>query len=189
MSREAADPNDDRRLVEAYVRHRDEESFRRLYRAATPALFRMASRLGWIRPADVEDVVQETWLRAARRMAEFRFQSSLRTWLTSILLNCMRERLRARLLPAATEPVEFAAHARSDDDRIDLDRAIAALPDGMREVFVLFDVEGLTHVEIADLLGVQPGTSKSQLFTARRKLRDALGAGPRPVSLGHTRNG
>jgi len=173
---------DDRSLVEAYVSRRDEESFVQLYRAHTPALFRMAWRLGGLSTTDVEDVIQETWLRAARAMGQFRFQSTLRTWLTSVLINCMHEARRRTKSIASDEQPEPIAPSRSRSLQMDIERAVASLPSGMREVFVLFDIEGFTHEEIAGLLNIHAGTSKSQLFTARRKLRSALGAGPTPVS-------
>lgn len=165
---------DDRRLVENYVQRRDEGSFVELYRAHTPALFRMAWRLGYLPAADVEDVVQETWLRAARSIGQFRFQSTLRTWLTSVLINCLHE-ARRRTKEIADDVVpEPIAPLRSAALEIDLERAVAALPAGMREVFVLYGIEGFTHEEIAGLLNIHVGTSKSQLFAARRKLREAL---------------
>ena len=164
---------DDRRLVNDYLSRRDEHSFVELYRAHTPALFRMAWRLGGLPPADVEDVIQETWLRAARSIDGFRFQSTLRTWLTSVLINCVRE-ARRRSKETTEDAPEPVAPLRSMNLEIDLERAVAALPSGMREVFVLYDIEGFTHEEVAALLDIHPGTSKSQLFSARRKLRIAL---------------
>jgi RNA polymerase sigma-70 factor, ECF subfamily len=180
---------DDRRLVEAYVARRDEDSFLELYRAHTPALFRMAWRLGGLAAPDVEDVIQETWLRAARSLGQFRFQSTLRTWLTSVLINCIHEaRRRTKRMDgdALTEP---AAPSRSTGLQVDIERAVAALPSGMREVFVLFDVEGFTHEEITGLLNIHAGTSKSQLHAARRKLRHALGGASRPVPARNTNHG
>jgi RNA polymerase sigma-70 factor (ECF subfamily) len=181
--------SDDRRLVEAYVSRRDEDSFLQIYREHTPALFRMAWRLGGLQAADVEDVIQETWLRAARGLAQFRFQSTLRTWLTSVLINCVREAQRRTKGIAEDAATEAVAPARSTGLQMDIERAVESLPSGMREVFVLYDVEGFTHEEIAGLLNIHTGTSKSQLFTARRKLRSALGAGPRPVPARQTHHG
>jgi RNA polymerase sigma-70 factor (ECF subfamily) len=175
--------------VEAYVRLRDEDSFLQLYRAHTPALFRMAWRLGGLQAAEVEDVIQETWLRAARSLSQFRFQSTLRTWLTSVLINCMHEARRRTNQVVVGEPPEPVAPTRSTGLRLDIERAVASLPSGMREVFVMFDVEGFTHEEIAGVLNIHSGTSKSQLFTARRKLRSALGAGARPMPAGKTNHG
>lgn len=181
--------SDDRRLVEAYVERRDEDSFLQLYRAHTPALFRMAWRIGLLPVADVEDAVQETWLRAARSLEGFRFQSSLRTWLTSVLINCVREaRRRTKEIAEGGQP-EPMAPSRSTVLEIDIERAVASLPSGMREIFVLYDIEGFTHEEIAGLLNIHAGTSKSQLFTARRKLREALGGRARPAQARKTHHG
>ena len=84
----------DRDLVGAFLTHRDEASFRALYRAHTPALYRFAVlRVG---AAAADDVVQETWLRATRALAGFQWKSMLRTWLTGIALNACRERFRKR---------------------------------------------------------------------------------------------
>lgn len=179
MSIDHQSPGSDRLLVEAYLTRRDEGSFQQLYRAHTPALFRMAWRLGGLPAVDVEDVIQETWLRAARRLDQFRFQSALRTWLTSVLINCMHEAKRRRTDAGLDGLAEPATSAGSPGLRVDIERAVAALPQGMREVFVLFDVEGFTHEEIANVLGIHIGTSKSQLSNARQKLREALSATPR----------
>jgi RNA polymerase sigma-70 factor, ECF subfamily len=179
---------DDRHLVAEYLMRRDEDSFVQLYRAHTPALFRMAGRLGGWPPADGEDAVQETWLRAARSIGRFRFESTLRTWLTSVLINCVHES-RRRKKESTDELPDSPAPSRSIGLEIDLERAVASLPSGMREVLVLHDIEGFTHEEIAGLLGVHAGTSKSQLFMARRKLREALNGRSTPSSARKTHNG
>lgn len=169
---------EDRQLVEAYLSRRDDTSFVALYRTHTPALYRMAWRMGGIAAVDVDDVLQETWLRAARGLAQFRFQSALRTWLTGILINCMQEARRRRSTSTQEDQhKDVEAPRRNLPLEIDLDRAIAALPSGMRDVLVLHDIEGFTHEEVAAALGVTAGTSKSQLFDARRKLRHALTGG------------
>jgi RNA polymerase sigma-70 factor (ECF subfamily) len=170
-------------LVEAYVARRDEGSFQELYRAYTPALYRFAVlRVG---PDAAEDVVQETWLRAARGLAAFRWQASLRTWLTGIALNLCREhhrrglRLAAESDPGADGPGTDAGVAVALDlvAGAELRRAIATLADRYREVLLLHDVEGHTHEEIGTLLGISPGTSKSQLHRARRRLRQVFAEG------------
>lgn len=183
MSIDPQSSDSDRLLVKAYLTRRDEGSFQQLYRAHTPALFRMAWRIGGLPASDVEDVIQETWLRAARRLDQFRFQSALRTWLTSVLINCLHEARRRRPEAGLDGLAEPMTSDGSPGLRMDIERAVAALPQGMREVFVLFDVEGLTHEEIANVLGIHTGTSKSQLFNARHKLREALSTTPqlRPV--------
>jgi RNA polymerase sigma-70 factor, ECF subfamily len=124
---------------------------------------------------DAEDVVQETWLRATGALEGFRWESAFPTWLAGIGINCARGLLRkqGRWLPldAAAEP---AAAPVRDGERIDLERALALLPAGYRAVLVLHDVEGYTHEEIGERLGIAGGTSKSQLFHARRTLRRLL---------------
>ena len=122
-----------------------------------------------------EDVVQETWVRAASSLGGFSWRSNLRTWLLGIAVNCCREVFRSASrdvaspgTPAASDP---ASPPSRGAERIDLERAIRELPDGYREVFILHDVEGLTHEEIGGRLGIDAGTSKSQLSRARRALR------------------
>jgi RNA polymerase sigma-70 factor (ECF subfamily) len=158
---------DDRRLVDAYVNRRDEDSFLQLYRAHTPALYRMAWRLGGLPAADVEDVIQETWLRAARSLGQFRFQSTLRTWLTSVLINCLHEARRRTRGAGGTGREDWpepAAPLRQAGLQMDIERAVASLPSGMREVFVLFDVEGFTHEEIAGVLAYPSRQALNVIF-------------------------
>jgi RNA polymerase sigma-70 factor (ECF subfamily) len=170
--------DEDAALAAAFLRDRDEAAFRALYRRHTPALYRVAWRFLGGDGADAEEVVQETWTVAAERLANFHGESSLRSWLTGIALNRCREALRraARAPHAALDAVPAAASAAAAGaSRLDLERALAALPPGYREVLVLHDVEGYSHLEIAEILGVAPGTSKSQLSHARRALRARLG--------------
>jgi len=152
---------------------RGEDAFRALYRAHTPALYALALRLTGGDQHEAEDLVQETWVRATRKMSAFRGESALRTWLCGVLINVRRERVRSawRMVDAPdTEP----ASPPKDDAAFDLERAIAALPAGARDIFVLHDVYGYEHREIAEMLGVVTGTSKSQLARARTLLRKAL---------------
>jgi len=169
---------EDRALVERFLSTREEQAFRLLYRRHAPALFRFATRLAGGRE-DGEDLLQETWIRAAGRLADFRWDSTLRTWLCGIAVNRWREVRRARsrrpalaLVAPAAEADARTAEVPAPDAAMDLDRAIASLPDGYREVLVLHDVQGYTHEEIARMLEVETGTSKSQLSRARRALRE-----------------
>ncbi len=157
----------------------DEAAFRQMYRRHTPRLFALVLRFLGGHEADAEDVVQEAWLRATERLGQFRWEAAFGSWLAAIALNLAREHIR-RLgrrrevdwpeeEPPAVEPLDRL-------DARDLERAIGALPQGYRAVLVLHDVEGYRHEEIADLMGVSVGTSKSQLFHARRAVRQALGA-------------
>lgn len=170
--------DDDRILVHAVVQRRDERAFASLYDRHTPALYRLALRLTGGSAADAEDITHDAWVRAVERLGTFEWRAALRTWLAAFVIRCAHERHRATTR-AATVVEDVAAGAedvalRGSYDRLDLERAIAGLADGFRQVFVLHDVQGYTHEEIADLLGIEPGTSKSQLSRARRVLRRAL---------------
>jgi RNA polymerase sigma-70 factor, ECF subfamily len=179
--RTPTDPGDDavpdRALVERVSARRDGIAFRVLYARHTPALYAMAMRFTG-EPADAQDAVHDTWLRAIEALSRFEWRSSLRTWLVSILLNRLREleRQQRHVLPLEDElPTEAPPEGLPRDvDPIDLEAAIHSLPPGYRRVLVLHDGEGFTHEDIAALLGISPGTSKSQLSHARRHLRRAL---------------
>jgi RNA polymerase sigma-70 factor (ECF subfamily) len=179
----------DRTLVEAVVRDGDEVAFRELYRRHTPRLYPLVLRVVGGAEMDAEDVVQDAWIRATAGMRRFRGESSFGTWLTAIGLNAARDHLRRRGRWGVTEDVdqvEIAVPAAPHGQRLDLERAIALLPPGCRTVLVLHDVEGFTHEEIAGQLGIAVGTSKSQLFAARRAARTLL-AGTREMN--HARPG
>ncbi|HET9441420.1 MAG TPA: sigma-70 family RNA polymerase sigma factor [Longimicrobiales bacterium] len=166
----------DRELVENVVVDGDERAFRELYRRHTPRLYQLVMRLTECEP-DAEDVVQETWIRATEAAANFRWESSFGTWLTGIAINRFRELLRKRnRWPALTleQVAEPAGRPEGLSDRIDLEKALSLLPVGYRTVLVLHDLEGYRHEEIAEQLGIAAGTSKSQLFHARRYVRALL---------------
>ena len=132
----------------------------------------------------VEDLCQEAWLRAFRALPGFRGDAAFSTWLHSIVRNVLISWSRRKsIVHFHSELVDDSARSAPDhpDLRMDLQRALADLPAGMRQVLLLHDVEGWTHQEIADSLGVAEGTSKSQLFKARAKLRDALRDAPLPA--------
>ena len=177
-SSSSSESADDRGLVRRFVRTRDEAAFRALYRAHAPSLYGLALRLVRGNEATAQDIVQEAWLRVVPRLGQFRWQSKLRTWLCAVVVNVHREELRRR----ARETERVAAARRGLNvvrgsgsvGSSDLERAIAELPDGYREVLVLHDVEGYTHKEIASMLGIEEGTSKSQLSRARRAMRTWL---------------
>lgn len=169
---------DDRDLAEAVLVKGDEAAFRELYRRHTPTVYQLALRLLGGSTHEAEDVVQDAWIRAVTRLNGFRWESSFRTWLVGIGLNLAREvlRRRARRPTIELDPDLPQPRQRSmDGERVDLERAIALLPDGSRAVLILHDIEGFTHEEIGRRLGIAAGTSKSQLFEARRALRSRLG--------------
>lgn len=170
---------EDRRLVAAFLKQRDEHAFRRLYRAHTPRLYQTVLRLVQYQKHEAEEVVQDTWVRAVERLPSFRWEARLQTWLVGIAVNRCRELFRERQRQRnefAPEKFEESLPARDGDMhvQIDLECALAALPHGYREVFVLHDISGYTHEEIGAMLSLNTGTSKSQLFHARQALRAAL---------------
>jgi RNA polymerase sigma-70 factor (ECF subfamily) len=173
MGRPSTSP-DDRTLAEAVARSGDERAFRTLYRRHSPMLYPFALRVLGGSVADAEDVVQETWIRAVRQLGNFRWESSLRTWLTAITLNLSREVLRKRgreRTEEITDGMAIESRPTRLSERLDLERALARLPEGYRTVLVLHDIEGFTHEEISRQLSIAVGTSKSQLFDARRAMR------------------
>jgi RNA polymerase sigma-70 factor (ECF subfamily) len=170
---------EDRRLVSRFLARRDEEAFRALYRRHTPFLYRLLLRMSG-RADAADEGVQETWVRAASSLGKFEGRSALKTWLAGIAVHWWREEGRRRDRFAEIAPDDDSLPApplRAEAERIDLERAIAALAPGYREAIVLHDVEGHTHEEIAGLLGIEAGTSKSQLSRARRALRVRLAGG------------
>jgi RNA polymerase sigma-70 factor (ECF subfamily) len=168
-------PGPDTALV-AQARDGDEAAFRALYRRHTPRAFAVVVRMLAWRRADAEDVLQEAWLRAATSLAGFRGDSAFATWFTGIAIRCAYECLRRRPMAGGADAIgQVATHDGRRELALDLERAVAVLPDGYRTVLVLHDVHGYTHGEIARLLDVDEGTSKSQLSRARRAVRARLG--------------
>ena len=141
-------------------------------------------------PSDAEDLMQEAFLQLFRKIGTFRGESAFSTWLHRMTVNVVLMRLRKKALPVAsleetTEPDEDTGGPRKDVgapdlrlsgavDRVNLERSIEKLPPGYRTVFVLHDVQGYEHNEIADIMGCSVGNSKSQLHKARTRLRDLL---------------
>lgn len=179
----AASQRSDRDLADRVTRGGDEGAFRELYRRHTPTLYPFVLRVVGGSEADADDVVQDTWLRAVGALPRFRWESAFRTWLVGIGLNRARELMRKRSRRAELmETHEVPTSVRPPDaGRLDLERAIALLPDGYRTVLLLHDVEGFTHPEISQRLDIAIGTSRSQLHHARRALRRMLGPSEEPA--------
>jgi RNA polymerase sigma-70 factor (ECF subfamily) len=169
----------DRELAHRVIHQGDEDAFRLLYRRHTPAMYGFVLRLLGGNEQEAEDVVQETWLRATRGLEGFEWRSALRSWLNGIALNRVREmaRKKKRSLVEVEAGWEVSVAPGDPGVRIDLERAIQLLPSGFRTVLVLHDVEGFTHREIGERLGITDGTSKSQLHGARKAMRRILTAG------------
>ena len=174
--------NTDRDLAEDVLARGDTAAFRELYRRHTPRLLGFVTRLLGRPTPESEDVVQECWIRACTSLERFRWDSTLGTWLLAIALNVVRDHLRRNARShdvTVAEMPDRPGPIVALDDRIDLERAIAMVPDDFRLVLVLHDVEGMKHKEIAAQLDIAPGTSKSRLFSARRQVRAALAKGDR----------
>jgi RNA polymerase sigma-70 factor (ECF subfamily) len=158
----------------------DAAAQRALYDSHVDRVYRLTYRLS----GDDElarDYTQETFIRAFDRLDSFRRESAFGTWLyaiaMSVTLNGLRSVKRLRTREVALDAAESLGGGRAPVDpdlRDRLHRAIDALPQGYRTVFVMHDVEGFTHEEIGQALGIQTGTSKAQLFRARARLREAL---------------
>lgn len=154
----------------------DESAFERLYRRNVARVHGLARRMLGC-GAEADDATQEAFVRAWRSLAGFRAESSFETWLYRIarhaILNRLRDRGRLDELPAEGIS-ELQQPGATPGARLDLEAGIAGLPTCARAVFVLHDVEGATHDEIATLMGITKGTSKSQLHRARMCLRRYL---------------
>jgi RNA polymerase sigma-70 factor, ECF subfamily len=171
-------------LVER-CRKGDLAAFEAIYRAHSGRLYSVACRMVG-NPADAEDLLQEIFLAAHRKLESFRGESALGTWLFRLATNLCLDHLRSRAARTSQvtgtlddEPGLADAGSRRFAERtvakMDLERALAQLPEGCRTAFVLHDVEGLEHKEVADMLGIAEGTSKSQVHKARLRLRAMLG--------------
>ena len=153
---------------------------RELYEAHVDRVYRLAYRFAG--DADLaRDFTQDTFIRAFERLRDFRGESQFATWLhaiaVSVALNGLRDVKRRRVRETDLEEgheVAGTGREAEPDLKRRLRAAIDALPEGYRTVFVMHDVEGYTHEEIGDVLGVEAGTSKAQLSRARAKLRVAL---------------
>jgi RNA polymerase sigma-70 factor (ECF subfamily) len=163
-------------------------AFEELYRAHGGRVYSLLARMvGSVHEA--EDLVQEVFLQVHKKLHSYRGDSSLGTWIYRLAVNLCLDHLRGRRarMTRATESLDVdGAEELSGTEprvptainRIDLERAIQRLPDGYRAAFVLHDVEGLDHREVATVLGIAEGTSKSQVHKARMKLRTLLSARP-----------
>ena len=163
----------------------DLTAFEAIYRTHAGRLYSVACRVVG-NPADAEDLLQEIFLAAHRKLDSFRGESALGTWLYRLAMNLCLDHLRSRATRSGQLTDALDDEHGLDDSgsrrlaertvaRMDLERAMAQLPEGCRTAFVLHDVEGLEHREVAEVLGIAEGTSKSQVHKARMRLRAMLG--------------
>jgi RNA polymerase sigma-70 factor, ECF subfamily len=158
----------------------DQTAFRDLYHQLAGRVYALCLRLTGDASA-AEERTQDVFVRAWDKLRSFRGESLFSSWLHRLAVNVVMNERRTtirreqRVTPMATpEVLERGKGEPTVGLSIDLERAIAALPEGAREVFVLYDIEGYSHGEIAELTGIAEGTSKAQLFRARQLLREKL---------------
>lgn len=153
----------------------DARAFEALYRAHLPRVHSLVRRMTAGRDAD--ELTQDVFVRVWQKLGTFRGESAFGTWLHRLAVNVVLARradlgTRRRRYHDDDEPLELVStRTASPETAMDFEQALARLPDGAREVFVLHDVEGYRHEEIAGMLGLATGTSKSQLHRARMALR------------------
>jgi RNA polymerase sigma-70 factor (ECF subfamily) len=167
----------------------DAGAFECLYRLHSRRVYSLCLRMVG-NAAEAEDLTQEAFLQLFRKIATFRGESAFSTWLHRLSVNVVLMRLRKKSmaetsLEEVTEPDEESGGPRRDFgapdlrlsgsiDRLNLQRAVEQLPPGYKSVFVLHDVQGYEHNEIAEIMGCSIGNSKSQLHKARMRLRELL---------------
>jgi RNA polymerase sigma-70 factor (ECF subfamily) len=167
----------------------DADAFQALYDRHKRRVYSLCLRMTG-NTAEAEDLTQEAFLQLYRKIATFRGESAFTTWLHRLSVNVVLMHLRKKGLPVVsleettqstneedTQKKDFGADDISlagSIDRLQLQRAVDSLPPGYRTIFVLHDVEGYEHNEIAGIVGCSVGNSKSQLHKARMKLRDLL---------------
>jgi len=174
-----------RELAVSRAQRGDVDAFGELYREHAGRVFALCLRMAGDR-TQAEELMQDVFVRAWERLGSFRGEASFGSWLHRLAVNVVltgartarRREARVTLAEdlAAVESTGAAAGSRTSDPSlaIDLERAIAALPPGARAAFVLHDVEGFSHAEIAEVSGVAEGTVRAQLHRARKLLMEAL---------------
>ncbi len=156
-------------------------AFEHLYRTHLPRVHSLVRRMAGGR--DTDEITQDVFVRVWQKLGTFRGDSAFGTWLHRLAVNVVIERFRSdtvrrhRLHDGEEIFNQLAAPARSGDFSMDFETALMSLPDGAREIFVLHDVEGYKHHEIATMLDISAGTSKAQLHRARMMLRRHLKQG------------
>jgi len=156
----------------------DGHAFERLYRTHVARVHSLVRRM--LNDEDADEVTQDVFVRAWQKLGTYRGEAAFGTWLHRLAVNLIlgRRQLlgqrRERFLPDDTTLAWVSAGRHAPGLSLDCEAALARLPHGARQVFVLHDVEGYRHEEIASLLGLAVGTSKSQLHRARMALRQHL---------------
>lgn len=156
----------------------DARAFERLYRRHVPRVHGLARRM--VGHEEADELTQDVFVRAWERLETFRGEAAFGTWIHRVAINVMlarqevRKRDRGRFEDDDARVDATPVAPREAEARIDVEAALRNLPDGARRVFVLHDMEGYKHHEIAEMLDITTGTSKSQLHRARMLMRDQL---------------
>jgi RNA polymerase sigma-70 factor (ECF subfamily) len=158
----------------------DPRAFDQLYKENLGRVYALCLRMTRDR-SRAEELTQEAFVRAWEKLNSFRGDSAFSTWLHRLTVNLVlteartRSRRNERVTLADESGVpDTPARPEAPRERMDLEQAIAGLPEGARHVFVLYEIEGYRHEEIAQMMGIASGTTKAQLHRARRLLREAL---------------
>ncbi len=170
----------DQTRLAALAARGDVSAFEELYRLNVGRVYALCLRMSGD-PSLSEELVQETFVRAWRKLGSFRGASAFSTWLHRVTVNVVLGHRRSADRRGVhlsgqveDEAPDRLAPAVHPGQTIDLERAISGLPEGARTVFILHDIEGFHHEEISGLAGIAVGTSKAQLHRARKLLRKAL---------------
>jgi RNA polymerase sigma factor (sigma-70 family) len=165
-------PVSDADLVLAIRRDRSDAAFSILYDRHTPRAFQTAWRILGGNAHEAEDAMQDAWIRAVATLDTWRNGEAFGAWLRGITAHVAIDLLRRER--RLTFETDLELPAAEQPEQIDIEAAIAELAPGYRAVLVMHDVEGFTHEEIGERLGITAGTSKGQLFKARRVIRARL---------------
>ncbi|MCK5439755.1 MAG: RNA polymerase sigma factor [Gemmatimonadetes bacterium] len=158
----------------------DARAFERLYHEHVPRVHSLARRM--VGSAEADELTQDVFVLAWRKLDTFRGDAAFSTWLHRVAINVMlgyrktKSLERERYVAAENVVERLQTRPASTEISVDMEAAIETLPGKAREVFVLHDIEGYKHEEIADMLDIAAGTSKSQLHRARMLLREQLTA-------------
>jgi RNA polymerase sigma-70 factor (ECF subfamily) len=174
------DPRDEERTLVCRAQARDTRAFECLYRLHVRRVYALCVRLS-ANLSQAEEFTQKAFLTAWEKLPHFRGESAFASWLhrlavNTVLADLRAEQRRTRRVFGTDDPAAFETPrpTPAPGDRMDLELAIAALPPQARIIFVLHDVEGWQHHEIAEKLGIVAGTSKAQLHRARQLLQEIL---------------
>lgn len=168
---------EEKELVQKFLKTRSENSFLLLYRSQSAYLFKMAH---WLTQDTYlsQELIQEMWLVAIRKLPDFEWKSELKTWLTAILINLHRSKRKTFEKDITSKALPLSDIDQStkawDSSSSDLEKVMRQLPAGYRQILLLHDIEGYKHREIAEILDISEGTSKSQLFHARKALKELI---------------